>query len=105
MVISRSSARRRCRRPDRDAVRRAQVTLVDNGYLPGQLTRRARHRVALDQQRQRRPRRDRHRARRAWRSGPLAPQERYQRRFAFARTYDYAARSIPRCAGRMVVQP
>jgi plastocyanin len=81
------------------------VTLVDNGYLPGQLT------VALDS-------RvlwlnhgsDGHDVTGTgpggtWRSGPLAPQEQYERRFSQPGTYDYACTVHPEMRGRLVVQP
>lgn len=41
----------------------------------------------------------------AWRSGPLAPSERYSRQFGLAGTYDYVCTIHPEMRGRIVVQP
>jgi plastocyanin len=40
-----------------------------------------------------------------WRSGPLAPSERYSRSFSLVGTYDYACTIHPEMRGRVVVQP
>jgi plastocyanin len=41
----------------------------------------------------------------AWRSGPLAPSERYSRQFGLAGNYDYVCTIHPEMRGRVVVQP
>jgi len=41
----------------------------------------------------------------AWRSGPLAPSERYSRQFGLAGTYNYVCTIHPEMRGRVVVQP
>jgi plastocyanin len=40
-----------------------------------------------------------------WRSGPLAPSERYTRQFSLAGTYSYVCTIHPEMRGRIVVQP
>ena len=40
-----------------------------------------------------------------WRSGPLAPADRYERAFALPGTYDYVCTVHPEMRGRLVVQP
>ena len=41
----------------------------------------------------------------AWRSGPLAPSDRYERSFGLPGTYDYACTVHPEMRGRLIVQP
>ena len=40
-----------------------------------------------------------------WRSGPLAPSERYSRQFALSGTYTYVCTIHPEMRGRILVQP
>jgi plastocyanin len=40
-----------------------------------------------------------------WRSGPLAPSERYSRAFSLPGTYTYVCTIHPEMRGRIVVQP
>jgi plastocyanin len=41
----------------------------------------------------------------AWRSGTLAPMERYERLFGLPGSYDYVCTIHPEMRGRIVVQP
>jgi plastocyanin len=82
-----------------------QVTLVDNGYLPGQLSIGAGARVSWVNRGS-----EGHDVTGGgpdgpWRSGPLAPQESYDRVFTQPGTYDYACSVHPEMRGRVVVQP
>jgi plastocyanin len=40
-----------------------------------------------------------------WRSGPLAPSERYTRQFGLTGTYDYVCTIHPEMRGKVVVKP
>jgi plastocyanin len=81
------------------------VSAVDNGYLPGQMTVHQGTTVVWTNTGS-----DGHDVTGdgpggAWRSGPLAPSEQYQRSFAIVGTYDYACSIHPEMRGRIVVQP
>jgi plastocyanin len=82
-----------------------RVSIVDNGYLPGQLSLRVGSSVTWVNTGS-----DGHDVTGtgpggAWHSGPLAPFERYQRSFMLPGTYDYACTVHPEMRGRLVVQP
>jgi plastocyanin len=82
------------------------VSIVDNGYLPAQLTLHVGSSVSWINFGS-----DGHDVTGtgpggAWHSGPLGPSERYSRAFALLGTYDYACSIHPEMRGRIiVVQP
>jgi plastocyanin len=93
--------------PRATATPRAQphVDLVDNGYLPGQLVVQPGSTVVWTNTGN-----DGHEVTGngpggAWRSGMLAPSDRYQRSFALVGTYDFDCSIHPEMRGRIVVQP
>jgi plastocyanin len=82
-----------------------EVTVVDNGYFPAQMVVPAGTRVTWVNTGS-----DGHDVTGTgpggpWRSGPLAPSDRYERVFGLAGTYDYACTVHPEMGGRLVVQP
>jgi plastocyanin len=82
-----------------------RVAIVDNGYLPTQLTLHVGGQVTWTNTGS-----DGHDVSGsgqggAWRSGPLAPSEHYERSFELPGTYDYACTMHPEMRGRIVVQP
>jgi plastocyanin len=82
-----------------------RVAVIDNGYAPAQFTIRAGTTVLWANQGG-----DGHDVTGrgpdgAWRSGPMAPGERYQRAFWIAGTYDYFCSVHPEMRGQLVVKP
>jgi plastocyanin len=105
MVISRAARETPAPRATPTPSPEPGVALVDNGYLPAQLTVRVGSNVTWLNTGS-----DGHDVTGngpggAWRSGPLAPAERYQRQFALVGTYEYACTVHPEMRGRLVVQP
>jgi plastocyanin len=81
------------------------VAIVDNGYLPTQLTVHVGADVTWANDGS-----DGHDVSGTgpggdWRSGPLAPSEHYQRSFELPGTYDYVCTMHPEMRGQIVVQP
>jgi plastocyanin len=81
------------------------VAIVDNGYLPTQLTVHVGADVTWANDGS-----DGHDVSGTgpggdWRSGPLAPSEYYQRSFELPGTYDYVCTMHPEMRGQIVVQP
>jgi plastocyanin len=105
MVISRIARETPTPRAAATASAEPRVSLVDNGYVPAQFVVRLGASVTWVNSGN-----DGHDVTGngpggAWRSGPLAPSERYQRQFPLAGTYDYACSIHPEMRGRLVVQP
>jgi plastocyanin len=80
-----------------------RVSLVDNGFMPGQLLVQVNASVSWVNTGS-----EGHEVTGSgpggvWRSGPLAPSERYQRQFSLPGTYDYACTVHPEMRGRVVV--
>jgi plastocyanin len=105
MIISRVARETPQPLPTATPSSQPQVSLVDNGYLPAQLTVRVGARVTWINTGS-----DGHDVTGTgpggdWRSGPLAPAEHYARQFALPGTYDYACSIHPEMRGRVVVQP
>jgi plastocyanin len=105
MIISRIA--RETPPPRATATPRAvpQVDLVDNGYLPSQMLVHSGTTIVWTNTGS-----DAHDVTGngpggAWRSGTLAPSDRYQRPFALVGTYDFACSIHPEMRGRIVVQP
>jgi hypothetical protein len=105
MIISRIARETPLPRPTATPPALPQVDLVDNGYLPAQLVVQPGTTVVWTNTGS-----DGHDVTGngpggAWRSGTLAPSDRYQRPFALAGTYDFACSIHPEMRGRIVVQP
>ena len=105
MIISRITRETPLPRPTATPHAVPQVDLVDNGYLPAQMLVRPGTTIVWTNTGS-----DAHDVTGngpggAWRSGPLAPSDRYQRPFALVGTYDFACSIHPEMRGRIVVQP
>jgi plastocyanin len=105
MIISRVARETPAPRPTSTPPAAPGVAIVDNGYLPAQMTLRVGAGVTWVNTGS-----DGHDVSGsgpggAWRSGPLAPSERYQRSFDLLGTYDYVCTIHPEMRGRIVVQP
>jgi plastocyanin len=105
MIISRVARETPPPRPTSTPQAAPGVAIVDNGYLPGQLTVQVGAVVSWVNTGS-----DGHDVSGtgpggAWRSGPLAPAERYQRPFDLPGIYDYVCTIHPEMRGRIVVQP
>jgi plastocyanin len=105
MIISRIARETPVPRPTPTPSAEARISLVDNGYVPVQAVVAAGARVTWVNTGG-----DGHDITGSgpggpWRSGPLAPSERYQRQFTLTGTYDYACSIHPEMRGRLVVQP
>ena len=82
-----------------------KVTAVDYGFAPAQLTIRAGISVTWTNTGTEGHDVDGTGPGGAWRSGPLAPAEQFERTFSQAGTYDYTCSFHPEMRGRIVVQP
>jgi plastocyanin len=105
MIISRIARETPLPRPTSTPPAQPQVDLVDNGYLPAQLLVQPGTTVVWANTGS-----DAHDVTGngpggAWRSGTLAPSDRYQRLFPLPGTYDFACSIHPEMRGRIVVQP
>jgi len=105
MIISRIARETPLPRPTATPPALPQIDLVDNGYLPAQLLVQPGTTVVWTNSGG-----DAHDVTGngpggAWRSGSLAPSDRYQRPFALVGTYDFACSIHPEMRGRIVVQP
>jgi len=105
MIVSRVARETPLPRATSTPPAQPQVTIVDNGYLPGQQSLRVGASVTWINTGS-----DGHDVTGtgpggAWHSGPLAPSERYERSFLLPGTYDYACTIHPEMRGRLVVQP
>jgi plastocyanin len=105
MIISRVARETPLPRPTATAPAQPQVGIVDNGYLPAQVAVQLGTTVVWTNTGS-----DAHDVTGngpggAWRSGTLAPSDRYQRLFPLAGTYDFACTIHPEMRGRIVVQP
>jgi len=104
MIISRLARETPMPRPTAIPSGQPRVSVVDNGYLPSQMIVQAGTGVLWVNGGS-----DGHDVTGngpggIWRSGPLAPAERYERAFSLAGTYDYACSIHPEMRGRLVVQ-
>jgi plastocyanin len=106
MIISRVARETPLPRPTPTPPAEPQVAVVDNGYIPAQMEITLGANVVWVNSGG-----DGHDVTGtgpggSWRSGPLAPKDRYSRPFALPGTYDYACTVHPEMRGRViVVQP
>lgn len=105
MVISRVARETPLPRATPTPSAQPRIDLVDNGYFPAQMVVRAGATVGWVNTGS-----DGHDVTGtgpggAWRSGPLAPADRYQRAFGLPGTYDYVCTLHPEMRGRLIVQP
>jgi plastocyanin len=103
MIVSRIARETQLPVPTGTPLAHPRVSVVDNGYVPGQLSLHVGTSVTWVNTGS-----DGHDVTGtgpggAWHSGPLAPSERYERSFALPGTYDFVCSIHPEMRGRVVV--
>jgi plastocyanin len=105
MIISRISRETPTPRPLTVQLGEPRVSVVDNGYLPSQLTIAPGAHVTWANTGSEGHDVSGNGPGGMWQSGPLGPADRYQRPFVLAGNYDYWCSIHPEMRGRVVVQP
>jgi plastocyanin len=105
LITSRAARETPLPRATPTAAAQPSIDLVDNGYFPAQIVVQVGATVAWVNTGS-----DGHDVTGTgpggiWRSGPLAPADRYQRSFGLPGTYDYTCTVHPEMRGRLIVQP